>query len=329
MKIYVIHSGRHTTEYIEFMLEDTAHFQLVASPLLKKPLYKEEKLPLFNPKKHKTILTSTFVYDKLHRTNVICRFQHSSGFNYFPMIEGYVRLLNYDNVRDFRYLLLEQHYQGMILSENLPEIYDHFRYQMLQDPRVVTTKVDPFLVKISETPKKRRRRSGTAMISLTWVSVLENPEKLMNVFKHLHKHLKLTLILHPRTADYPEETKILLEQKGKLFETITQDISRDKMLELFDQHEFIVTDGSGSCYEAMIRGCQPIAIDDMSYHEKDQPSHSVLKEGYLSFPNYRDPSFYGNFDCKKFLRQTFPFLDQYSLEEAKKIAVEEILSLDI
>jgi hypothetical protein len=44
------------------------------------------------------------------------------------------------------------------------------------------------------------------------------------------------------------------------------DLNQDQLLHLYDSTEYIVTDGSGSVYEAIVRGCKAVWMADMEHH---------------------------------------------------------------
>jgi hypothetical protein len=61
-----------------------------------------------------------------------------------------------------------------------------------------------------------------------------------------------------------------------------------KMVELFDRSEFIVTDGSGSSYEAVSRGCKGLTLRGLRYQSGKDIFEAPLECGALPPTNVED-----------------------------------------
>lgn len=319
--IYVLDDLRYWTEYLGQVFEDSEHFDRVRSARCP-----EKKAPLFDPEKHHTILTAGYTYEETHNNTIISRYLYSPGLNLYPAIEAYFQFIANHLTSDFHFLMLDTHYRILMTTDKLTEKYDEVRYQMLQDPRVTTTAVDPMAYTIQEAPKRKTRKEGTALLAPNWLIVNEDPSTLQNVLTTLSKQFTVTLVLHPLTAMMGGEKYIEAVRQMTGYQHLHIDLPREAMIDLYDEHTFVVTDGSGSAYEALLRGCEPLLINDLSCQKNNGPFHAALEEGWLPFPNYREGEG-ASFDREMFLQKLYPFLSRYTHAEAKALMHREILAL--
>jgi hypothetical protein len=310
------------TEYLDSLLDDD-RFLLVCSKEATTKTYKGRELPLFDPSKHKVILSAGEVFDRTDRNFIICRFQHSPGFATHCLINGYVNLLKHEKEysSNFAYLPSDALYRQLISTELLPAQKEFYQYEMLSDSRIFPTEIDPMLYKIRDAKVCKKRKSGTGLIALSWKVAEEPVEKLNAIIDTLSKELDITLLLHPLVKRFPAFVENLKIKKYLI------GCFRSEMINLYDAHEFVITDGSGSCYEALLRGCKPLRISSFSYHQNNQTLHAAIEEGYLPFQEYSSLSTYKLFDSEPFLDGLFPFLKQYSEKEAIEILKNEILQV--
>lgn len=313
---------------MDFLLEDSEHFDLVASVDAPERSYKGESLELFDPKKHKTIVTAGILDDSTFGNRIIYRSLHSPGFFAIPHLIGYEALCKYHPDSDFRMLLIENQYRGVITRElDHPQISE-MQYGFMLDPRVHTMKVDLSLYRFIETKKQAEREPGTALICMSWLVMYTPIAELEKMIQKLKKDVKVSIVVHPcvNVLYYVEAVKGM---EGRLLEKVYYALPREEMLALYDQHEFIVTDGSGACYEAMMRGCKPLAVRD--YYANNQNDMAMpmfydrLDEEFFPFQSYEELASYRTFPNDAYLHKMFPFLYEYSLQEAKEIGRKEIL----
>jgi len=325
--IHIMHEFRYWTEYLETLLDDSDNFSIIRSFRCDDASYKGYPLETFDQKKHRILLSAGYFFDETFANLIICRYLHSPGFNIYPTIGAYFRFVANHFESDFRFMLLEQHYRLLLTTEHLPPEYDEVRYKMITDPRVSQTKVDTMLFRIRDAEIKRKRQNGTALLSLNWVIAKEDPRVLEDILRGLSKHFKVTLVVHPFVLVMGDHHYMERVREMSGYERLYCDITRDEMVDLYDEHEYVVTDGSGTVYEAMIRGCKPLLVDDLPYQKNNLEFHAALEGGFLPFPNYREIYNLQTFDSDSFIEEYYPFLNQYSLEEAETIMKEEILAL--
>jgi hypothetical protein len=99
-------------------------------------------------------------------------------------------------------------------------------------------------------------------------------ETLDDTLKFLSKlDLKITVLTHASVdrafkssrADIIRSTNELLSSRNV---STKLNVSLDELIDLYDCNEYIVTDGSGTCYEAIVRGCKAVWHADLDYHDE-------------------------------------------------------------
>jgi len=330
VKIYLVHRHHYWTEYLDFLLDDDDRFELVASVDAPERIYKRKSLELFDPQKHRTIVIAGVLDDPTCGNQIIYRSLHSPGFYVIPHLIGYEALCKYHSDCDFRMLLIENQYRGVITREiDHPQI-NEMQYGFMLDPRVRQMKVDLSLYRFIETMKRAERQAGTALICMSWLVMYTPLTELEKMIRNLRRHVKVSLVIHP-CVNAPHYIEYVKGLEGNLLEKVYYNLPRDQMLALYDQHEFIVTDGSGACYEGMMRGCKPLAVRD--YYANNQNDMAMpmyydrLDDEFFPFQSYEDLADYRLFPTDSFLHKMFPFLYHYTSLEAKAIARQEILQV--
>jgi len=329
-KIFLLHRHGYWTEYFDFLLEDQAAFGIVASEFANNKTYGGSELEVFDQKKHKNILTPGIIDDKTNKNFINFRTQHSPGFYIISYLIGYEGFCQFHKDSDIRISMLYTHYRALLTREiNHPGI-DAIRYKLMTDPRVNQVKVDLSMHQFINVPKQRDRVMGTGLICMSWLFMFVSMPVIVDIFKILSQEVKLTIVIHPCTSSqkFIEDIKAM---EGGLVDKVFVSLPRDEMIELYDAHEFIITDGSGSCYEAMFRGCKPLAVRGLY---KDHPNemamqlrYDELEEEYFPFQSFEEISRYREKNWLPFLQNHFPYLYEYTYDEAKDIARKEILSV--
>lgn len=327
MTIYILHQNRYWTEYLAFLLKDPTHFQLVTSDQAVEPYEPGHNLEQFAPKQHQTILAAGTVHEKTENANIILRFMHSPGFYLYPMLKGYANLVTQHKGGDYRFLLSKQYYEALILKDFSEDVLNQVKDQLISDPKVSKLAVDVNMVRLKEAQATRERRPGTALLALTWLLIDNDYEQFYRIAKFLKQKVKVSILLHPLMRLHPASIEAIKKLEGELFEKVYYNLPRDELTPLYDEHEFIVSDGSGSCYEALIRGCMPYAVRGLRTVPIDEPFDEVLDEEYFPFPDYREIGKEKFKESAPFITRYFPYLNQYKVEEAEEIAKQEILEL--
>lgn len=329
MKIYILHRHRYWTEYLDFLLEDSETFSLISSKFAEEKSYDGKLLPIFNPEIHKNILTPGIIDDPTDGNTIHFRSMHSPGFYILAHLIAYQGFIEYHPKSQFTMSLLEAHYSALLTREIHHPRIDAIRYNMIQDKRVSTSKVNLNLYQFIQNKSLVERKEGTGLICMSWLFMFVEFETIIKILKMLSKELSLTLVLHPCISSKLFIDNIL-SLEGSLLKKVYINLSREEMISLYDKNDFIITDGSGSCYEAMLRGCKPLAVRGLyRSHQNDmamQLYYDELEEEYFPFQSYNELVQYRHFDNTTFLKKHFPFLYEFSYEKAKEISKLEILN---
>jgi len=328
MTAYILHHNRYWTEYLDFLIEDNnPQFELVASCGATENYDAQHSLstmPPFDPKKHHTILSPGRLHDPTDRNFIVMRFLHSPGFYAYSMIRAYAELVLRHNTSDYRFLVLEECYRALTLREFNDPAVDHFRYQMMNDPKVQRIKVDTMMYKIRDAQQIEKRTPGTGLLCLTWLLMDNDFFDFVEIVKTLNQELKVDLLLHPLMRLNKNYMKALSTLEGKLIGKIYYNLTRCELVNLYDQYEFVISNGSGSCYEAILRGCKPLSIKELRNTPNDVDINEELEDEYLPFPSYKEIASAPPFDSSAFIKRYFPYLEKYSAEEAKILAKNEV-----
>ncbi len=143
----------------------------------------------------------------------------------------------------------------------------------------------------------------------------------------MKKELKLTILLHPLMRLDPDILERIRSMEGELFEKVYYNLTREELIDMFDAHEFVISDGSGSCYEAIIRECKPLTVKGMRSVPSIETFNDDLEEEYFPFPEYHEIGSY-SYDSEAFLKEYFSYLYTGNRKEVEKSGRNEILSLD-
>lgn len=331
MTIYILHQNRYWTEYVKFLLNDKKNFKLVASQKAIEGYDDEndlEHLEVFNPSKHNIILTPGRLHEPTYKNKIIMRFGHSPGFFVYPLLRAYADLIKNHTDSEYRFLVNQEYYKSLILKELNDDSLDHFKYLLLNDPKVKTLGVDVNMVGMKHAPKVAKRQKGSCLLSLTWLLVDNDFSTFLTILKKLGSVCQLNILLHPlmrMDKRYLQEVKKL---EGTLYQKAYFNLTREELVDVYDEHEYIVSDGSGSCYEAILRGCKPYAVHGMRSVTKDESFNEILDEEYFPFPSYEliGKEEYPSADI--FIDKYFPYVNTMNLKQAITLAQNEIFHLD-
>jgi hypothetical protein len=329
MKIFLLHLHQYWTEYLDFLLDDEENFGIVRSVNADSKSYKGKKLALFNPKEHDILLSPGLFDDPLEDNFVICRNLHSPGFYVLPHIIAYRCLTKCCSDGNFLMFLIESHYMALMCRDFEHSIFDEIRYEMMLDQRVKQTSVDISMYRIKEARRCVDRVPGTGLICFRWLAQYVDIQRIVEVLKVLLQDLKLSFVIHPCTSSqkWIEEVKKL---EGNLIEKVYVAIPRSELITLFDEHEFVISDGSGSCYESLLRGCKQLAVHDLyddipPLNRGMEMVYDRLEEEFFPFRSYRDLKNYREGENDGFIEKMYPFLFNKTRAQAEEIVRQEIL----
>lgn len=253
-------------------------------------------------------------FDEIYLTKwhqVLVRVQHSPGFGLISFIEDYDWVKN----NGFKLMVPKKHWDFILKTDTFPDRILKLREEIVNDGvPLAFTHYDPKLNRIFNSPKIMKRVPGTVLISLNFrISNNNDIKRLLMAIECLSKNLKVTTAnLHPITKEHLDSSiqsaSLLLDslQNSTIGNITTQGPIQD-MVNLYDAHEYIVTDGSGTAYEAVARGCKALTLDGLTYQSNKDKFHHTLELGLLPKTlvwNYQDHP--GNQMDMEWLMNLFP-----------------------
>lgn len=327
MSAYILHHNRYWTEYLDFLIDENQKYPLVASRGALEDYDQAHLLssmPPFDPKKHHTIISPGRLHDSTDNNFVIMRFLHSPGFYVRSMIKAYAELVQRHRISDYRFLVLEEYYRALTMRDFDDPAVDHFRYLMINDPKVQQIEVDPMMYKFRDSERIYKRNEGTGLLCLTWLLMDNDLSEFTNIVKTLKKKITVDLLMHPLMRLDQNYMKALQTLEGNLIGKIYYNLPRSELVNLYDQYEYVISNGSGSSYEAILRGCKPLSVRGLRNISNEVDYDEELEDVYLPFPSYEEIASHSPFDSAAFIARCFPYLQKYNAAEAKAIARNEI-----
>ncbi|HOW58759.1 MAG TPA: hypothetical protein PLO78_03425 [Candidatus Omnitrophota bacterium] len=217
---------------------------------------------------------------------VLVRLQHSAGFGLEAIIESYLWVKK----QNFKLMIPKYSWDLILKTESLSENALLARDQILKDGMPLRfTHFEPKLNCIFNSARKTKRKLGAMLVSCNWriASNRQDTNRFDEVVKGLAKDFEIKIILHPltfapplKTTEQPVSEFIKTLQKTQCHYMKGQNTLED-LVHLYDEHEFIVTDGSSTAYEAITRGCKALTIDGLSYQTNKGPLHCAAEMGLL------------------------------------------------
>jgi hypothetical protein len=256
---------------------------------------------------HQQVLVGGTPFENFNdEARVLIRYQHSPGFGLTAFLKGYSECIGlFDQYRRRvgmdranrtgrrKYMLPDTAFDCMVKTEALTKPMKRLRDQLLRDPNVLVTPYDPALNELYRTPRLVTRVPGTALIACNWKMSRSKSDidRVVQVMKYLvSQGLKVKVQLHLLALNWPggaTNYRYLLDRLEELERTgmlssFSKVVGRPELIKLFDESEFIVSEGSGSLYEAVARGCKALTISGITYQTKGRLFHAALDGGYLA-----------------------------------------------
>jgi len=229
---------------------------------------------------------------------LILRMQHSPGFGIW------VPLYLYERMKQHRGKLMIASYVWELAQNDvaLDEKTKRIRDLILNDGTpILFTNYDLKINNIFRFSKKYERKPGTLVIALNWRirRSIEDIKLLEKAISFLRNDFKIRVLFHPLITDNDFRNGENLHRFKSNLESLdikssTQITSLEELVKIYDENEFILTDGSGSAYEAIIRGCKALSLTGLSYQEKGGVLYPTLKLNLLpqnpvwDYKNYSD-----------------------------------------
>ena len=280
MAIHFLHDFRYWTEYLHPYL-DPARFSLLRSQRADSS-YPAPRLDPKNLAHQDLVLAGHSNEAFAPHTRVLARVQHSPGFGGEAFLHAYRwihgsprRMMIPGNV--------------LALLRKTSRLAPHqlvLRDQLVANPKLLTTDCDPSLNHLYRSPRTSTREPGTLLVALNW-RITGGPAELEHglfVIKLLAKSLSVRIIAHPFSPARWVGSRLheqLLASCRELSLPIAVGVSRAELLREFDRAEYILSDGSGSVYEAVARGCKALLLDGLSYQRGAGVLAAARSGGYL------------------------------------------------
>jgi len=278
--IQFLHDFRYWTEYLHPHL-DAARFPLLRTRRADAG-YSGPLLDPANPA-HRDLLLAGHSEEKFGpHTRVLLRLQHSPGFGSGSHLHGYGWVAGSPR----RMMIPRNALEMLRATKNLNASQLQLRDRMLADPKLAITDYDPNLNHFYRAPRAAERVSGTVLVALNWRVTVQpaDLELALRTISALATTHALRLAAHPfsRAKWIGSKLHDQLEQACRALQIpLVTDLSRTALLSELDAAEFILTDGSGSVYEAVARGCKALLLDGLSYQRGAGVLAAARSGGYL------------------------------------------------
>ncbi len=278
--ILFLHDFRYWTEYLHPYL-DPIRFPLIRSHRADAGYVG----PLLDPANlsQRDLLLAGHSEEKFApHTRVLLRLQHSPGFGSGSHLHAYNWVANSPRRMMIPRNALEMLRTTRALSSSQLQLRD----RMLADPKLSITDFDPNLNHFFRAPSAAARASGTILVALNW-RVTAQPadlERALQTIRVLAKSYTLRLAAHPFSKAKWIGSRLhdqLTQACRELSIPLVTDLSRSSLMRELDAAEFILTDGSGSIYEGVARGCKALLLDGLSYQRGAGVLSAAMAGGYL------------------------------------------------
>jgi hypothetical protein len=278
--IYFLHDFRYWTEYLQPHL-DPARFGLLRTKRADDS-YPAPRINLANKAQRDLVVAGHASEIFGAHTRVLARLQHSPGFGCEAFLHSYRWIHNSP-----RRMMLPSNVLALLRTTKLlaPNQLG-LRDELLADKKLFTTDYDPSLNALYRAPRAAARSAGSLLVALNWriTMGLVDLKRAMDALAKLSRGLSIRVVAHPFSNARWIGAKLhdqLLESCRALNIPVRANISRAELLLEYDRAEFVLTDGSGSVYEAVARGCKALLLDGLTYQRGWQIFSAALEAGLL------------------------------------------------
>ena len=283
--IHFLHDFRYWTEYLHPYL-DAGRFSLLRSKRSDNS-YRAPYLDLKNLEQRDIVVAghSNEIFGS--HTRVLARLQHSPGFGCEAFLHGYRWVHNSPRRMMLPANVLELLKKTRRLAPNQFALRDH----LISNPKLLVTRYDPSLNALYRAPRAAERVPGTILIALNWRITVQPADLQLALLAidSLARDHAVRVVSHPfsnarwiGSRHHPS----LIDHCRKAKIPLATDISREKLLAEYDRAEYVLSDGSGSVYEAVARGCKALLLDNLSYQKGWQIFGAALEAGMLPATRY-------------------------------------------
>ena len=252
------------------------------------------QLPLYNKTDtdlQQVIVAGTPTEEFGPNARVLIKYQHSPGFGILPFINGYRDAIR--GTGSWKFMMPRSAFDLMLASNCFSKSYMKLRDRIVEDPRAFITNYDLALNELYNHPRIRNRVPGLALVACNWrlSKSQEGIRRYLEVIDHLYKFgLRIRCHIHPMGKNWHQGAahyKYLFDelqsrQANGRVEEIRMHVSRLEMIAWFDECEYIVSDGSGSLYEAVSRGCKGLTLSGLPHQRNRGQLHAAADGGFLA-----------------------------------------------
>lgn len=218
-------------------------------------------------------------FTRHHR--LLLRMQHSPGFGISIFLYLYEKLKRYNAKLMIPAHIWDLSLQCQALDANTKRIRD----LIIKDGTpVLFTYYDPQMNKIFNFPNSVARKIGTLLVAFNFriIDSYEDVKQAIKAIDFLRDKFKITVLFHPmitpanfKPASVARQMKDYLDKH--MIRSLPAIRELKELVNLYDEHEFILTDGSGSAYEAIVRGCKALTLDGLTYQHNSGPLSPARK----------------------------------------------------
>lgn len=251
---------------------------------------KDASIPFFDPKDLSTMdvvlpeTTNCFIEGFTKRHRVLMRIQHSPGFSMKDPISPYPLIKRIGG----RLMIPKDIWDFILQADFLDDETKKIREMILYDGTpIFLTYYDPKMNAIYNLPRRVTRKLDKVLVAVNW-KTFKDPEDvrlLVKSIRFLHdEKMRVSVRLHPLINVFLKSTIMAFRQQLDVMDIeimLSEGSSIRDLVDLYDEHEFIVTDGSGSVYEAISRGCKALTLEGLSIQSPKGNFFPVVKLGIL------------------------------------------------
>ncbi len=295
-KIAVIYMLDYFHHYLDGAIRDKNIFVLRHSRYFPR---NNLRIPLFNPWDLGTMdvvlpETTNFLiegFSKRHR--ILMRIQHSPGFSMKDPISPYPLIKKLGG----KLMISKEVWDLTLQTDFLDDETRKLRRMILEDGiPLYFTRYDPKINKIYNCPSRIKRRLNSVLIAVNW-KIFKAPKDIKMLIDSIrflnNQKMKIAVRFHPLVNVFlkPAVFEFRQQLRGMDIKIMFSESSTiQSLVDLYDEYEFIVTDGSGSVYEAISRGCKALTLGGLSIQNEKGNFFPIVKLGLLpktSFWDYR------------------------------------------
>ncbi len=310
--IHVLHQFNYWTEYVEGIFEDK-RFNVVR---LKNADTSYPNAEVYEPRKYcyqNLLLTCRYGSLSVSAENAIMRSQHSPGMSLNTLVVHY----DWCRKNNVRIMVPSNRWEYLVNGKSMRSGLEDVRADIIKNKNdLLFTDYDPIMNRIYRAERVQPRIGGTALVMPNWRvrKTAGNIARFIEVLEALRRYgLVISVVFHPLTTQGDEHPNAYSGLHSKhLMSAMTEHnfawemgLTRDRLVHAYDRHEFIVSDGSGSLYEAVARGCKALFFDGMCYQQRKGTFQDPLENGCMPRTHFTEVKHHLGFEMDWLWLQKF------------------------